>query len=207
MLARELGYLKKGAPNAELTARILLGKYHRDLFPFEVQQSGETRLGICWLGAGFDAETLIHVKPSLKNRFGRAAFVPAVLKALWSEGKRAPVKWQTSDASGVCGWGIIANIQRYAGPFTLTRSTAIDQVGLSCLMFSGLGAWPRMVEQARIALSPLDKRAGSFVLVEGEISLGGEDTPLQLDGDFIGYGPVKVRPLHRLLSVRSGGGS
>jgi len=211
VLARELGYLKSGQPDIKRTTDILLEGRSATLFPFEVGSSSNRRLGLCWLGAGFDAETLLCVSPAWKKWIGRAAFVPAIFKALGREKRIGTFEWRIDAAKnegiqGWCGWSVIANIQRYAGPFVLTRRTAINTQGVACLLFAKSGAVARLIEQVQIAFRPLDQRGKTKLLQEGSIRLGNDKTPLQLDGDFAGYGPVTVTPLKQALHVKAAEG-
>ncbi|WP_417462196.1 diacylglycerol/lipid kinase family protein [Kordiimonas sp.] len=200
VLARELGYMPHGRIGARHVSDVLLSRSLKDLYPFDVYFDGRSRMGICWLGAGFDARVLEHVSPTLKAKIGRASFVPATIKALWHEKKVAPIEWLTSDGGkGSCYWFIAANIRRYAGPFVLTRQTEVSEPGLACLMLERQGAWARMVEQVSLALGRLDKKVAARALGNGNIEVADENIPLQLDGDFLGYGGAVITP--RLVPI------
>ncbi len=167
-------------------------------------------MGLCWVGVGFDGEVLKHIKPRLKARFGRAAFVLAILKAMTLEPKYHSVPWSyrlsvdSPSEEGVCGWALVANISRYAGPFRLTKKTRLGDRGLACLLFSQVGGWARALDQLIIAFKPLDQRAGTRQISEGILTLGNDTTPIQLDGDLIGEGPVVVEPGQVALRFKSG---
>ncbi|WP_420430102.1 diacylglycerol/lipid kinase family protein [Kordiimonas sp.] len=200
VLARELGYMPHGRIGARHVSDVLLSRSLKDLYPFDVYFDGRSRMGICWLGAGFDARVLEHVSPTLKAKIGRASFVPATIKALWHEKKAAPIEWLTSDGGkGSCYWFIAANIRRYAGPFVLTRQTEVSEPGLACLMLERQGPWARMVEQVSLALGRLDKKVAARALGNGNIEVADETIPLQLDGDFLGYGGAVITP--RLVPI------
>lgn len=200
VLARELGYMPHGRIGARHVSDVLLSRSLKDLYPFDVYFDGRSRMGICWLGAGFDARVLEHVAPSLKARIGRASFVPATLKALWLEKHAPPIEWVTSDGGkGSCYWFIAANIRRYAGPFLLTRQTEVSEPGMACLMLERKGAWARMKEQVSLALGRLDKKVSARALGNGNIEVANEGIPLQLDGDFLGYGSAVITP--RLVPI------
>jgi len=198
VLARELGYMKRKRFSPERTVEVLLRGREEKLYPFKVTFHQKELLGLCWLGAGFDAEVLAHVNSRMKALIGRSAFVPATLKALWREPKGASIPFRfegistDGNQSGQAAWAVLANIQRYAGPFTLTRQTSATETGLACMMFKKPGALARIVDQAQIAVTTLDTRADVTSLNGGTIHLGGAQTHIQLDGDYLGKGPVTV---------------
>lgn len=204
VLARELGYLKGGKASVFQTVHILLGQHVSPLYPFEVVFGQARRLGLCWLGAGFDAEVLNHVKSGWKDRVGRVAFVPAFLRALAREHKELSIPWCVGDApTQACGWAILSNVQRYAGPFKLTQKTSASERGLACLMFPKGGVFARMKEQVQIIFRPLDTIAKTRHLHEGVLTVGSDGTPLQLDGDFLGRGQATITPLAVPLYIKS----
>jgi diacylglycerol kinase (ATP) len=204
VLARELGYMPRGRVGARHVSDVLLSRSLRDLYPFDIYFGGRNRMGVCWLGAGFDARVLEYVSPSLKAKVGRLSFVPATFRALWREREAAGISWsEDSGGKGEAAWIIAANIQRYAGPFVLTRQTAVSRAGLTCLMMEGRGPLARMADQVALAFARLDKRASCRALGNGSLTLGDDDTPLQLDGDFIGYGQATVTPRLVPLAFRA----
>jgi len=209
VLARELGYLKAGVKSPSRVARILCGKTDKPVHPFVVTLPERTTTGLCWVGVGFDAEVLRHVNLKLKATFGRAAFMPAILKALFLEKAIPQVPWayqfglDSPAETGLCAWGLVSNIERYAGPFHLTRKTSLTDRGLACLLFEKSGGWARAVDQLLIAFKPLDKRAATRVITEGRLTLGSVTTPVQLDGDLVGYGPVTVEPIAEALLFKA----
>lgn len=203
VLARELGYLPRGRRSSRHVAHALMSKNTLALHPFEVGFEGSARLGFCWLGAGFDAEVLTRVSPKLKAVTGRLAFVPATFGALLRRGP--DVDWQAPDGTkGQCGWLIASNIRRYAGPFILTRQTRVGDRGLACLMLKGRGGLSRMGDQMGLAMGRLDRRADVLALADGSLTVGGDAVPLELDGDFLGYGQATVRPCERAVRFRTG---
>jgi diacylglycerol kinase (ATP) len=205
VLARELGYMAGRRFTSERTAAIVSGPEDTVLHPFQVTFNGEERLGLCWLGAGFDAEVLKHVKPKWKALIGRAAFAPAIFKACLRDSDRAPIEWSVEgqSAAGRAAWIVLANIGRYGGPFTLSKRTKAQEVGLAGLMFARRGFVARMIDQLLLTFKPLDDRAALLEIREGVLLLGGPDTPIQLDGDYLGQGPVELRLASDQLIVKT----
>lgn len=195
VLARELGYMPGGRISARHVSDVLLSRSLQDVYPFDVQFGGVSRMGVCWLGAGFDARVLELVSPTLKAKIGRPSFVPATVRALWHERRKGTILWhEEGGGKGQAAWIVVSNIQRYAGPFVLTRQTAANKAGLACLMMQGQGARPRMMDQIVLSLGRLDRRANIRMLGNGSLTMGDEGTPMQLDGDFIGRGVATITP-------------
>lgn len=209
VLARELGYLKAGVKSPSRIADILCSDTDKPVHPFTVRLPDLTTTGLCWVGVGFDAEVLRHVNPKLKATFGRAAFTPAILKTLFLEKSIPQVPWayqfglDSTAETGLCGWGLVSNIERYAGPFHVTRKTSLVNRGLACLLFEKSGGWARAVDQLLIVFTSLDKRAATRVITEGRLTLGSATTPVQLDGDLVGYGPVTIEPMAEALFFKA----
>jgi len=204
VLARELGYMVGGKRSARRVANAILSRDIVDLFPFEIEKQGRVQIGLCWLGAGFDAAILENVSPSLKAAIGRASFVPAIFRAMFTDGSLPVVPWRlTSKRSGETRWALVSNIQRYAGPFRLTRKTDYDIRGLVCLFSQGRGGWARAVDQVSIAAMRQDARTDSWGFDAGSLALGGPGIPVQVDGDCLGHGVVEVRPATRSLRFRA----
>jgi len=211
VLARELGYLPHGRRSSRHVVHTLMAKNVINLYPFSVTLDGESHLGFCWLGAGFDAAVLSRVSPKLKAVIGRLAFVPATVRTLFVTHGGPDIHWRTvrgqkdAGGEGSCRWLVAANIQRYAGPFILTRRTAVGEPGLACLMMTGRGLFARMLDQLMLALGRLDRRAEPLALEVGTtLKLGGADVPLQLDGDYLGAGEAEVTPLATPIRFRTG---
>jgi len=204
VLARELGYMKGGHISARHVANALLSRDIVDLYPFEVTRAGRVQLGLCWIGAGFDAEVLRYVSPSLKAKIGRASFVPAILQALMGDSELPDIPWHMhKNKAGKCAWALLANIRRYAGPFTVTKMTDYNIHGLACLMSQGHGAWPRILDQLSIGFRRFDKRTSAWMLEGATLKLGDDQTPIQVDGDFLGFGAVEVTPKKHPLPFRA----
>ncbi len=202
VMARDLGYLPFGRISAKHITTALLGAKRTPLYPFEVRHAEKLHLGFCWLSTGFDAEVLAAVNPVWKRRVGRAAFIPAILRALIQEKQRASIHWQMGQqTSGTCARMIVANIRRYGGPFVLTNKTHISKQGLACLMFRGQGAASRLRELAQMVFRPGDRKGDVCSLEGGSLTIGGPETAHQLDGDFIGYGSVTISQAIKPLQV------
>lgn len=204
VLARELGYLKAGQRSVRRTVSILEGNHEEAVHPFSIELPNEKTIGLCWAGVGFDAEVLKHVNPTWKKKLGRTAFVTAILKTLMLEPRTPSVPWEyETGEQGQCGWGLVANIEKYAGPFQLTRKTSLTKKGLACLLFEDAGWFARALDQIVIGFKPLDDRGNTQVLTSGALTLGSADTPVQLDGDLVGNGPLTVAPMEAALKFKA----
>lgn len=204
VMARELGYMKKGVKSVKRVSNILLKDRVCSVYPFQLTHEGQKTIGLCWLGAGFDAAVLEHVNPWLKSKIGRAAFAPAMIKTMVKEPGKPSIPWSVGDDEGICGWLILANIAKYAGPFVLTEKTNVDQKGMAALIFDKAGVFARLVDQLLLPLKPLDKRGKTRALSGQIIKVGDSSTPIQLDGDLIGHGPVVVQSQEQPILFKAG---
>ncbi|MBV1900883.1 MAG: hypothetical protein KUG56_04340, partial [Kordiimonadaceae bacterium] len=159
----------------------------------------------------------------LKSKYGRAAFVPAILKTLFREPSSLSVPWAIEERpsqnvapnetpeigpeavpeTGMCGWGLVSNIAGYAGPFKVTRRTQLCEPGLACLLFKKAGWSARLADQIKMAFGPLDTRGGTRLLKAGSITMGDSGTPVQIDGDYVGTGPITVEPMAAILKFKT----
>lgn len=204
VMARELGYLKAGQRSARRTVSILEGHHEETVHPFSIKMPEGDTVGLCWLGVGFDGEVLKHVNANWKKKLGRSAFMPAILKTLAREPREPSVPWAYKGGeSGRCGWALVANIEKYAGPFQVTKKTSLSEKGLACLLFPKAGWLARAIDQLVIAFRPLDDRGKTQLLTSGALTLGTEATPVQLDGDLVGTGPVTVAPMEATLKIKA----
>ncbi|GHF20546.1 hypothetical protein GCM10017044_14280 [Kordiimonas sediminis] len=198
VLAREIGYGTGGLSNPQSVARHLLSMTPLQLFPFQVTLQNQTRLAMCWAGIGFDAEILARVNPAHKKRFGRAAFVPATASALLQE-KHHPVIPTTLQLPQAY-WLLAANIRSYAGPFKISTTSACAAPGLHVHSFEGYGSLARLWDMVSISFHKTGNKTTCFVEKES-FTAGDETTPIQIDGDFVGYGPVTVTPLQTSINI------
>lgn len=151
--------------------------------------------------AGWDAEAVVRLRPALKRRLGRLAYVVSAVEALLAH---APSAMTVTLPDGSCrhGFGVVAsNARCYGGRYVITprASLGCDRLEVGLLRRGG-----------RLAMLGLTLRLGlrrplPATLIEyhrvDRVEISGSGVPVQVDGDAWGTLPVKVRSLPRALAV------
>lgn len=191
LLAREIGLPR----DPGRLAAVIVSAPVRQLWPGRVGD----RLFMVVASCGFDAETVAAVDPGLKLRFGRLAFLPAMLKALRQPRLKLSVSLDGEDYSAAAV--IVAKGRYYAGLFMAAREAAVTDPGfhtvllrsasrvalLRCLTAGLCGAVHR--------LSDIEIRRCTMVSIEGAAA------PVQADGEIVARTPVLVTLAERPIDV------
>ena len=126
VLARELGL---AGPVDRIAATILAGRAGL-VWP----GLANGRAFLLMVGVGFDATVVAAVSPSLKRRFGRAAYLIAAARLWW--------RWQPGirvlDANGVTyrvASVLIARCRLYAGSYVSANAARLDEPHLNLVLF------------------------------------------------------------------------
>lgn len=86
------------------------------------------------VGVGFDGRVVSAIRPTMKRRLGKFAFIWEGLKA-WAAGPSAEIHLEIDGVQEEAAWVLITNVRHYAGPFTLSRTAGILQPGLEVYLF------------------------------------------------------------------------
>ena len=172
-------------------ARIVRGET-RPLSLGEISYQGRSQRFILMAGLGFDGAVARDVKPSLKHRIKQGAFALSALTnaAKW-DSSMCEVRTQTERVS--CHSVVLCNAARYAGNFTLAPGCSPFSPGITacCITESSRLTYARMALDL-FRGAPVIRGVRYITADEFEIS---GNKPIQLDGDFVGYGPAKVTVL------------
>lgn len=193
VLAKELGYMRGSKFSVSQIRKQFVSDQCTDFYPYHILCHEERKLGLCWVGVGFDAAVLNKVNGKLKKRIGKLAFILPILRALSSDNFMVPIhneKQNLHEMRG--GWVLYANINHYAGSFKLRRDAIPFSKGGVCFTLKGTGFWNRLLDQIFLASGRFSSRAEAADINDGILKIGNIDSPVQLDGDFIGYGPVSI---------------
>ncbi|MGD1934504.1 MAG: diacylglycerol/lipid kinase family protein [Candidatus Phaeomarinobacter sp.] len=153
------------------------------------------RFFLLWVGAGFDGRLVHAIDPMMKRRFGKLAFVWAVIEQVFGpQGSAIRVSDGTQEVE--CGWAVVANAEHYAGSYRLAPSAQFDAVGLKTLCVAARSRVGLVLALLGLAVGRLEKMPGVTVLTSHRITIGlkGRDTsdPVQVDGDDMLTLPVDV---------------
>jgi diacylglycerol kinase (ATP) len=183
VLAREIGLPWQ----PRRLAAVIAGGVPRPIWPGRA----DGRLFLMMAGAGFDAEILRRVTVCSKRRFGRLAFVPAILSAL---GYRPPeIVVRAEGGLYRAASVILARGRHYAGGFVLAPQARLDEPLLHLVLFREAGARAVLRTLVGLALGRLTRLPEVVIVATRTVSLSGSPgARLQLDGDLAGGLPVTI---------------
>ncbi|MDD2581654.1 MAG: diacylglycerol kinase family protein [Desulfuromonadaceae bacterium] len=141
-------------------------------------------------GIGLDGAVVRDVWPPGKRLLRQGAYVLSALKSAmtWDT---SVFKLSTPEADVTCHTAIICNASRYGGDFILSPGSSPFLPGLSAVCITGntrrtyLGS----------ALDLFRNRAGvnkDLVRIHASCFEVHGKHPIQIDGDFVGYGPARI---------------
>lgn len=150
--------------------------------------------------AGFDGRVIAALDGSLKQRLGRAAFVPAMLGALRTPVDRLAITIDDGPTM-VANWAVATRASRYGGSFILTRRTDVDRPKLHVVLArapSRLALVRRLGWLARGAIDAMAEQPGSGIriLPADRVTIAsatGNPVTAQVDGDRFGTTPLTIR--------------
>jgi diacylglycerol kinase (ATP) len=195
VLAREIGLPHR----AELLAELIAGGNARPVWPGCV---GE-RLFLTMASCGLDAEIVAAVDPRLKRRFGRLAFVWAMVVCLLRY--RSCELTVRADGIDYRATGAIAAKGRfYAGPFVIAPQADIAEPVLDLVLFRRSGRFAVLRYLAALLLGRLARRDDILIVrTRGAVISASETVPVQADGELVGFLPVALgiaeRPLFLVM--------
>lgn len=143
-------------------------------------------------GVGLDAQAVAAVSLALKRHTGKLAYVAAALAQIWHY--RFPIRRVTVDGATYEARGIVAcNGRMYGGPFVAAPRARLDAPGLEVLLLAGGGLPASLRYAAALALGRLPRLSDVSIVSGHEIRIeGGQDAPVQGDGDLIARLPVEI---------------
>lgn len=151
---------------------------------------------------GWDAEAVARLRPAVKRRFGRLAYVLAALEALWDR-TPAPLAVTTlPDGSRRTGYGVvISNARCYGGRYVITPGASLLSPLLHVALFRQGSRLALLGCALRLGLRrPLQPPAVEFC-VAARLEVAGEPLPVQVDGDAWGQLPIRIESLPDALSM------
>jgi diacylglycerol kinase (ATP) len=149
------------------------------------------RFFVLMAGIGYDGETVLRVGKTLKKYSGKGAYVVSGLKVLC--GFDPDVLTFRANGKTVRGYSaIIGNAARYGGNFKVTPEADISAPSLDVCIFKGKSR----VDILRYVSGVAAKKHLTFKDVEylraEEIDIEG-DAHIQIDGDYLGMTPARVK--------------
>ena len=142
-------------------------------------------------GVGFDAVAVSGLNTSLKRRIGKLAYASPGLKALTTKPPSLDVV--IDGKKHQANWVVIANGQRYGGPFTMTRKADLRTPGLQAVLITAKSRLSLLSKVARLGMMSLDNASGVHVVACQTASIRStHPIAVQVDGDPFGFTPLDV---------------
>jgi YegS/Rv2252/BmrU family lipid kinase len=167
-------------------------------------REAERRYFLLMVGVGLDAHVVARVSQSWKRRLGAAAYVlTAAREALLYRSQPVELELDGRERLSLClGWMLAGNTRCYGGVKRIASRALADDGLLDLFIFSGynlllatgyglatLAGWQH-------AAPGVTYRQAAEIEVAGPSSL-----PVQADGEFVGYTPLRLRVVPGALQV------
>ncbi len=145
------------------------------------------------VGAGFDGEVVSAIKPAMKRRFGKFAFVWEGLKT-WLRGSEQPISVVLDGDHLDAAWVVVTNARHYAGPFVLAPTADIAEPHLLAFIFQKRSRLAFAGYFLGVALGRVACMPGVRVSQFDQLDLSSVvPVPVEVDGDAYQNLPLTVR--------------
>ncbi len=145
------------------------------------------------VGAGFDGEVVKAIRPKMKRRFGKLAFIWEGLKA-WMKGPAHPISVEIDGEAQKAAWVVVTNARHYAGPFVLAPTADIVDPHLQAFLFTSSSRFAFAGYLVGLALGQVARMPGVRVIRFRELVLSSAvDVPAEVDGDAYQALPLTIR--------------
>ncbi|HIJ82559.1 MAG TPA: diacylglycerol kinase family lipid kinase [Desulfuromonadales bacterium] len=185
VLAAEIGITSL----ADAVVRIIAGK-SSSLSVGIIELEGRSLRFLLMAGIGLDGAVVRDVWPLGKRFLRQGAYAISALKRtlLW-DSRRFEIS--SPEGTVACHTAIICNASRYGGDFILSPDCSPFTSGLSSVCITGNSRSSYL----NSALELFRNRAGTSKnmtrIHSSSFEIRGEH-PIQIDGDFVGYGPARI---------------
>lgn len=142
-------------------------------------------------GAGFDGAVIAHLHQGLKQTLGKAAYAPAILRAVSAPLPRlhVTVDGQPRDAT----WIIVSNARFYGGRFVLVPHTHALDEGWHAVLLQARDRLTLMQQLLDLARGSLLRRPDVRMLPCRRVSVHGDrPVAVEIDGDAEGTTPLEI---------------
>jgi diacylglycerol kinase (ATP) len=155
-------------------------------------------LFLLMVGVGFDGRVIGSLNTATKMRFGKFAYVPPVLSALWTP--RDELAISIDNKPYAANWIVVANARHYGGHFVVARDASITTSGFQAVLFrarSVIDLTRQLVALSTGRLARMSADAAHVLGVETincrDVSISSNTTvPCQIDGDTASATPMSV---------------
>lgn len=194
MLARQLGFPLDVAEAARALGRSVPQR-------IDVGLAGD-RYFLLWAGIGFDAEVARHLEPNVKRTLGVPAIVVASFwTGLWFEGARTELTIDDLHLDRRTLLTVVANAGLYA-LMELSDDAQLDDGLLDVVIFEGSGPLTKLKHFVNLLLRRHRDAEGIEFHRARRVQIAPRrPMPVQLDGEPIGFTPVRISLVPHALNV------
>lgn len=141
-------------------------------------------------GIGFDGQVVRDVWPLGKRWLRQGAYVISAIKNLltWDHGTFTV---KTPDADATCHTAVICNASRYGGDFILAPESSPFKPSFTIACITGKNRSDYISCALDLSRHVTESTPSLLRLRASAVAISGR-RPIQLDGDFVGYGPATV---------------
>lgn len=153
--------------------------------------AGAGRLFVQMFGAGFDAQVVHQLKPSLKMLFGRAAYVAQTVRESLRYGFQPiqiRIDGQETEAVSV----IVTKGRFYGGRFSIAPDADPTTPGFTVILFDRRGPFHALLCGAALPLNLLSRMAGLRLMRAWQVEIVSPHVLTQTDGDPASAAPLTV---------------
>lgn len=192
VLGYELGLPRK----ADALARIILRNKRA---PLHVGRANG-RPFVLMASAGFDAEAVRAINPSLKRMFGAIAYLVAAAKLVFGYSK--DIRIDAGSESFSAQLAIVTNAKRYGGDFVIAPEASVHRPGLTLLAVSNVSPLALGKTCLALVMGRLggDANVRRLAVSRVELTSAGEVAG-QIDGDAFGSLPLVVTQGDETLEI------
>jgi diacylglycerol kinase family enzyme len=154
--------------------------------------TGQTERYFCLMaGSGLDGRVARGVRPGEKRFLKQGAYALSAVRTLFNW------DWEVQEvvAAGetvVCHTAVVCNVSRYGGNFRLAPESSLFSPGFTVVCITGTTRRGYLGLARDLLLGRSPGGAGVRLLAASEVEIRGAKA-IQLDGDFAGHGPVRIR--------------
>jgi diacylglycerol kinase (ATP) len=193
VLAREL----KIKSLEDALARVARGTA-RPISVGEIECGGEKRRFLLMAGVGVDGAVVKGVRLGEKKLVGKGAYLLSALRVM-ADWDRGELRVTGAGRSLACHSVIVCNAARYGGDFLLAPEGDLFAPGFQVLCIQGgRTRYLKLALLLGLRRTAVGRCLTSFPAAELEVS---GTKPVQLDGDYFGSAPLRLRSLPDFLRL------
>ncbi len=194
VLAQELGIVSVD----DAVRRIAAGA-SRVLSVGAISIAGKKRYFSLMAGVGVDGAIVGGVGKREKQLLKKWAYGLSALRTLWHWDRRM-LKVYTDREEVICHSVIVSNATRYAGRFLLAPEQSLSLPSLTALCITSQSRFTYAKLVLTLLLGRKPSGQGVYRFVARNLTVVG-NKPVQVDGDFVGYGPVDVHVVYDFARI------